>query len=376
MSRIAAAWSGLSAGAQRAIIGGAVGVLGLSVAGFAVLGGGGDEAEAPKAKATTTTTAAPTTTTTEPPATGPVAPLTGMRVAEEDALLLLRPPLAMKVDNLDVPGETAVPQAGLLQADVVFEEIVEGDITRLVPVFHSRQPGRVGPIRSARTTDVGLLPQLGRPLLGWSGGNEGVTAAVRSSPAIVDVGWDRAVGSYARDPSRRAPHNLYAQADELWALAPEGAGPPPPLFQYRAEGEANPPTAQPSQGVDIRWGGGSASSPVSWRWDAKNKVYVRAQNSRVHTDEGGDPITAANVVVLVTDYGSSAADTRSPEAITTGSGELFAFTNGGVVHGRWDRPDPAKPATLVDDAGQPVKLTPGQTWIELPRAGNTTAVAG
>ena len=92
-----------------------------------------------------------------------------------------RPALAVKVDNLDANGETAVPQLGLLKADVVFEEIVEGNITRLVGVFHSQQPGRVGPVRSARTTDVQLLPQLGRPLLAWSGGNAGVVRLVSSN---------------------------------------------------------------------------------------------------------------------------------------------------------------------------------------------------
>ncbi|MEZ5139068.1 MAG: DUF3048 C-terminal domain-containing protein [Acidimicrobiales bacterium] len=74
------------------------------------------------------------------------------------------------------------------------------------------------------------------------------------------------------------------------------------------------------------------------------------------------------MVVLVTEYGRSAADTRSPEAQTVGSGELFAYVNGRVIHGRWDRPDVAKPATLVDDAGQPVLLSPGQTTRSSCRA--------
>lgn len=376
MSRLSVLWSGLSPQARRGVVGGAVGALGLTLVATLALTGN-DDAK-PEPKPTTTTTAAPTTTTTvvvttttEPP-TGPVAPLTGLR--QKDDSLLKRPALAVKIDNLDAPKETAVPQTGLLRADVVFEEIVEGNITRLVGVFHSQQPGKVGPVRSARTTDVELLPQLGRPLLAWSGGNDGVVRAVRSSPYLIDAGYDAASGSYARDRSRRAPHNLYATGDQLWSKAPAGTPAPVPMFLYRKTGEKNPALARKAQGVDLSWGGGGASSPVSWRWDAKNRVYVRAQNSRVHKDISGQPLTAKNVVVLVTEYGQSYADARSPQAKTLGSGELFVFTNGRVIHGRWNRPDIAKPATLVDDEGGPVKLSPGQTWVELPRPGGTAAI--
>jgi len=377
MSRIAELWSGLTPNARRGVVGGAVGVAAVGlVAAIALGGGGGSEDAAPKPKATTTTTVtttAPPTTTTAPP-TGPVAPLTGLQVPQEDALLLLRPPLAVKVDNLDAPKESAVPQTALPKADVVYEEVVEGNITRLVAVFHSQQPGTVGPVRSARTTDVELLPQLGRPLLAWSGGNAGVVNAVQSSPYIINAGADAMPGSYFRDGSRRAPHNLYARGDELWAKAPPGTPPPPALFPYRKKGEKNPPSARKAQGVDLSWGGGAASSNVSWRWDPKARVYLREQRGRPHRDSGGGQLTAKNVVVMVTEYVPSYADSRSPQAKTVGSGELFVFTNGRVLHGRWDRPDIAKPATLVDDQGQPVLLSPGQTWIELPKAGGTAAI--
>jgi hypothetical protein len=306
--------------------------------------------------------------------TGPVAPLTGLQVQKADALLLLRPPLAVKIDNLDAPGESALPQTAIPKADVVFEEVVEGNITRLVAVFHSQQPGIVGPVRSARTTDVELLPQLGHPLLAWSGGNAGVVNAVRSSPFIIDAGADAMPGSYFRDGSRRAPHNLMVRGDELWAKAPPGTLGPPPMFQYRKKGEKNPSSARKAQGVDLSWGGGAASSNVSWRWNPTARVYQREQRGRPHRDAGGLQLSAKNIVVMVTEYVPSYADSRSPEANTVGSGELFVFTNGRVIHGRWDRPDIGKPATLVDDDGKPVLLSPGQTWIELPKSGGTAAI--
>ncbi|WP_421120243.1 DUF3048 domain-containing protein [Aquihabitans daechungensis] len=377
MSRIAELWSGLTPNARRGVVGGAVGVAALGLVAAVALGGGGgsdDTAAKPTTTTTavTTTTAAPTTTTTAAP-TGPVAPLTGLQVPEQDAALLFRTALAVKVDNLDAPRETAVPQTALPKADVVYEEVVEGNITRLVAVFHSKQPGIVGPVRSARTTDVELLPQLGRPLLAWSGGNAGVVNAVRSSPFIIDAGADVAPG-YFRDGNRRAPHNLMVRGDELWSKAPPGTPGPQALFQYRKKGEKNPSSARKAQGVDLNWGGGAASSNVSWRWDPKTRVYKREQRGRPHLDSGGLQLTAKNIVVMVTEYVPSYADSRSPEANTVGSGELFVFTNGRVLHGRWDRPDIAKPAKLVDDQGAPVLLSPGQTWIELPKAGGTAAI--
>jgi hypothetical protein len=361
------AWfAALSPRGRAGLIGGAVAVV-LALVAAVAFAGGGDDTAAP-VTTTTSTTEAEITTTSEP-ATGPVAPLTGLRMG--DASAATRPALAVKVDNLDVTGESAVPQAGLSRADVVFEEIVEGNITRLVAVFHSQAPGnRVGPVRSARTTDIQILPQLGRTLLAWSGGNDGVTAAVHAAPTIIDLGHDRASSSYTRDRSRRAPHNLYVDAGRLFGLAPDEITPPSPIFSYRDEDEAVHPSATPSTGVDITWGGGAASSPAGWTWNPDLELYERSQRGRPHEDEDG-PIVSQNVVVLVTEYGQSAADSRSPEAHTIGSGEAFVFTDGSVVVGRWERPSAVVPAKLTAADGAVIELTPGQTWIELPRAGGT-----
>ena len=326
----------------------------------------------------TTTTTRPVTTTTEEvtttsePATGPIAPLTGLHVA--DPALVNRPALAAKIDNLDTGRESALPQAGLNRTDLVFEEVVEGNITRLVGVFHSKAPGRIGPIRSARTTDIYLLPQLGQVLFAWSGGNDGVVGEVRRSPFLIDVGHDAASASYSRQPGHRAPHNLFVEADQLWARRPEVVAPPRALFSYRGDGQTSSPEATPASGVDITWGGGSASSPVGWRWDPGTKLYLRTQNGRPHHDADGSQVSASNVVVMITEYGRSAADTRSPEAHTVGEGELFVFTDGKVVWGRWSRPAQDQPATLTDNAGNPILLTPGNTWVELPRQGGVTTV--
>ncbi|MBK6856764.1 MAG: DUF3048 domain-containing protein [Microthrixaceae bacterium] len=354
------------------IIGGVIAAVVVLIGAVAFALRGGDDAE----PAASTTTAATTTTTkvatTTEPASGPVAPLTGLKVA--DPALVNRPALVAKIDNLDRGPESALPQAGVSRADVVFEEIVEGNITRFAAVFHSKAPGRIGPIRSARTTDVILLPQLGPVLFAWSGGNDGVVGEVRRSPFLLDVGHDAASSSYSREPGRRAPHNLFVEADELWGRRPEATAPPNPIFQFRADDQPPSPLAEPAQGVQLGWGGGSNSSPVSWHWDPGTRLYLRSQNDREHNAADGTRVSAANIVVMVTEYGRSAADTRSPEAHTVGEGELFVYTDGKVVWGRWTRLAQDQPATLTDRSGNPILLTPGNTWVELPRSGGVTTI--
>ena len=120
-----------------------------------------------------------TTTTTIPPV---VWPLTGLPGADVPRAAL--PALVVKIDN----HARARPQVGLVQADVVFEEIVEG-ITRFFAVFHSTTADPVGPVRSARTTDIDLLRQLQRPLFAWSGANNGTIKALRAADVATDVGY-------------------------------------------------------------------------------------------------------------------------------------------------------------------------------------------
>lgn len=321
-----------------------------------------------------------TTTTTEPPGTdvdvpgfrflpevpfgsGARAPLTGLPV--DSPVRLDRPLLTVKVDDLDVPGETARPQSGLAFADVVVEELVEGGITRFVLLLHSTDPPDVGPVRSARTTDVHLLPAFGAPLFAYSGGNPGVLAAVRSSPSIVDRGGE-AAPAYVRDPERRRPHDLFLRSGEVWAR-PGSARPPRPLAPFLPPGETARAGA-PVRGVAIEHPG-LGSSPVRWQWLAAARRWVRYQRDTLHVDASGYAVGPRNVVVAIVDHVPSPADPRSPEAITVGSGEAWVLVDGRAVEGRWERTGEEAPLTFVDDAGQPVRLTPGRTWIELVPAG-------
>ena len=85
-------------------------------------------------------------------------------------------------------------------------------------------------------------------------------------------------------------------------------------------------------------------------------------------------MNAQNVVVLEVEYRPSPADSRSPEAQTIGTGTAYVFTGGVLIRGTWTREEATQPFTLADDNGSVIALTPGRTWVELPRLGRTTPV--
>src|SRR5690606_15970746 len=204
---------------RNQLIAGAVALL-LIVAGVVVATSGGDDAP----EATTTTTEATTTTTeaTTTTAPAPTAPLTGLPGLFEGRTE--RPALAVKIDNVEPRSR---PQAGINQADVVFEERVEGSVTRLLAVFHSTDAAPIGPVRSARTSDIGIYSALGKPYFAWSGANAGFAQRIRASN-IVDVGYDAASSQYYREPGRPGTHNLMMRSSvDVLSIPSEGSGPPP-----------------------------------------------------------------------------------------------------------------------------------------------------
>jgi hypothetical protein len=328
----------------------------------AACGDDGDEA------ATTTTDAPTTTSTTEAPTTtttaAPVMQLTGMPVPDD--LAPLRTAMIVKIDNNNA---NARPQRGITTADVVVEEAVEGNESRFFAVFHTNYTDPVGPVRSSRTSDIDLMPMFGRPTFSSSGGNGGTMGAIRGANVSVVAGHDSPYGSYffrlSNDNGvrRRAPHNLFTNLTELCSAACSEGSPPPPFANWLKEGEERPATAVPGAGADITFG----NNPVRWTWDPNANGYVRDQRGTAHVDADGNRVTAQNVLLLMTPYGQSPFDHRSPEAHSVGSGEAWVLSGGTVTHGTWTRPSREVPYALADDEGNPIALAPGQTWVELLR---------
>ncbi len=324
---------------------------------------------------TTTTTGAPPTqppTTTEPATTTtlptPTWPLTGL--PQEDTLAGLRPAIAVKLDN----HLEARPHAGLNQADIVYEEIVEAQITRFFAIFHSTEAAPVGPVRSARTTDVDLLNQLHRPLFCWSGGNAGVVRAIGGADCESRAHGQRP-DLYYRDKERHKrtaiEHTLFLDSTEaVWGTIAPGQGVPAPFFAYHASGE------QPAGGTEMAaFSLQMRSVPVRWEWDPRLQLWTRSEYGAPHLDITGAPISTDNVVVQFIGYGTSPVDSRSPEGRSVGSGDAAVFTGGQAFLARWERPDAENPAEFTFADGSPVSLTAGRTWIELAEAGVTRVEA-
>lgn len=284
-----------------------------------------------------------------------VHPLTGeaARGAQNRAALVL------KIDN----HNRARPQVGLNQADLVWEELVEGSITRFAAVFHEQTPSIVGPTRSARTGDIDLVSQLNTPLFGASGANQGVLAALRGAP-LVNVNAIEVGSAYFRQSGRSAPHNLMARTTSLWAVEPDRAGLPPLLFRYRGVGAAA--AGSRAAGVDIDFG----NTEVTYRWNGRG--WVRTQDGRNHVDSAGVVVAPPNVIVQVTNYGTSSADAESPEAITVGSGTAYVYTGGNMIQATWSRAEATHRIIYRDSAGNEILLAPGRTWVAIAPPGTVT----
>ena len=313
----------------------------------------------PSTTAVPSTVASTTTTTTEPPLpTIRRQPLTGVPLKKKEKPVG-RPALVVKIDNHSAARRN---HRGLAVADMVFEEIVEGGITRFAAVFHSQDAETVGPIRSGRSQDVDILTSFDRPLFAWSGGNPGVERLIADS-TLTDLNWQKGGRGYYRGDGS-VPHNLYNDTATLWSQTPEDlvGVPPPQQFEYlRPKGRF---TGDPVASFDLDMG----NIAVEWTWDGSTGRFLRSQQGSPHDDVLYGRIGATNVVVMVVEYKPSQIDARSPEAQTIGNGPAYIFSDGQVIEGRWARDDRETPIRFIRDNGKAIGLTPGNTWIELAEA--------
>lgn len=329
---------------------------------------GPDPAAAVPAETTTVdrpTTTLPTTTTA--PAPPPTSPLTGQRLDPE---VVNRPVVAVKIDNVD--GQST-PQMGINEADVVYEIQVEGQITRLLSLFQTSLVGPVGPVRSARGSEIAVLEELNRPLFAWHGANGILGPLVRQSQ-VVPRSIDDVPHLYFRMGGRRAPYNSFVHGiQQIRDTAPAGAtGPPEPIFDFAAPGEAPSSHAVPASFVTVRFpapfGGGGGEAPVFYNW--LGDKWNRSQNGHPHVDAAGRQVAVDNVIVRFhqpLDSGTrDSTGSLVPTAQVLGSGEAWIFSKGTVTVGTWHKPHNTSRTTYVDQDGKHIKLTPGKTWISMP----------
>jgi hypothetical protein len=306
----------------------------------------------------TTTSTSPSTTTA--PAPVATCPLTGTPVPGGGAVPQ-RPALAVKIDNYPA----ARPQSGLDKADIIFEEPVEGGITRYAVVFQCQESALIGPVRSARNIDIGILGQLGSPLLVHVGGINPVLANIEDSPLVnVDLGN---YGSIEIHPSGRyAPYDTYSTTAMLWGTRPSLTTPPQPIFSYSSAA----PGGTPVSSININFSG---TSNVTWKYNATLKAFMRFYNGTTpDTLADGPQNSAANVVVQYVriSYGPWLENSEGglevqADLYPDASGQAEVFRDGVGIVGTWHRSALGSPTQFVTATGAQIPLQPGRTWVEL-----------
>jgi hypothetical protein len=289
-----------------------------------------------------------------------------------------RKPLLIKIDN----APAARPHYGITQADMVFEIIVEGGVTRLAAVFQAQDPATIGSVRSARLVDRSLTPMV-RGALVYSGTSAYAWSLISKDAdqgKYVELSADHAQGYY-RVNFRAAPYNLFTSAanqrENLKKLKAETAN-DIPKWGFLVSQDHPATLAGMSGGVpatEITIPYRADTSAVSYQYDAATKTYARFQNAAGRAVRDVDAVTnkavaATDVVIIQTEIWEvqdivDAAGAFSNDMRMTGTGPATVFRDGLRQDGTWSRKDDNAPFTFKNAAGEQILLSPGQPWIHV-----------
>ncbi|MCQ4202272.1 DUF3048 domain-containing protein [Streptomyces sp. NPDC058783] len=263
------------------------------------------------------------------------------------------PVLAVKVDNV----RAARPQTGLEDADVVYAEPVEAGLSRLMAIYATKLPESVGPVRSARESDLELLGQFDQPVLAFSGAQSKLLPLIDEAPLRAEPA-DEDSAAYVRDPDRQAPHNLYLRPDEL-LRKPSGAAALTTGFTY---GKA-PAGGRAESSHTVRYP--SASFTFTWS-DSRDRWLVAMDGGPARTTDGGRLAPATVVVQHVTVRESAFRDFRgsnSPYVESVGSGHAEVLRDGRAYEATWKRGAAEDGTTFTTEDGKPLNFAEGQVWV-------------
>lgn len=277
-----------------------------------------------------------------------VWPLTGLPAPEESPD---HPVFVVKIDNTG-PSE---PQVGLKSADMVVEELVEGGITRLATLFYSTLPPVVGPVRSARASDIGVVAPTHAVLV--ASGAAPPTYG-RLNAAKIKYVTEGAAGMF-RNSSRYPPYNLFMRLPDLAKSLK--AKPVVPASYLPWGQESDFAGGQPATTINAVF---SRATTTTFRFNAQSKKY-----DNVNTHAGpDDQFRADSVLVLRVREGDAGyldpGRNPVPETLFFGKGKAMLFHNGQVTRGTWSKPKRESPLVLATAAGE-LKVPAGKVWIEL-----------
>ena len=269
-------------------------------------------------------------------------------------------PVIIQVEN----SIDARPQAGMQQADLIYEYISEGSIPRLSVLYWHPLPDLVGPVRSCRLITI-RLQLMYKGMIYCSGANDYILGMVIRTPSLVND-YARGAGNvFFRDNNTRyAPHNVMMYGRNATAFTAQqkvtgqkyDVAPKHPDGTFT--GDAAPTISVPDHGA-------------VWTYDPGSKQYLKSQDGRAFTNVGTGRVHAKTVIVQ---YVTSFLDTNPANSFhgyfteayeLTGDGKADIFVDGVVIHATWHHPDPTVPAVYLDANGEPIALDNGLTWIHV-----------
>ena len=271
------------------------------------------------------------------------------------------PVLAVKIDDTN----PAHPQIGIEDADVVYIEQVESGLTRLMAIFSSRIPERVGPVRSARISDIDILSQYGNVAFAYSGAQSKLLPII-SQANLLDLGAQRQSPTiYTTDPMRNQPYAMVLRADLLMARIVEK--------QYEIDSARSvgfvfgdePKDGKPTDEVVIDW----PAATYKAKWSESEQRWFLYHNGRINSAESGiilGPTTLVIQLVSITpsEFGDKFGGV-TPFSETVGEGKAYVLRNGKRFAGTWTRSDANSGTTFSLLNGEEIKFAPGQVWVAL-----------
>ncbi|MFH8409139.1 DUF3048 domain-containing protein [Streptomyces sp. NPDC018019] len=265
------------------------------------------------------------------------------------------PVLAVKIDNV----RAARPQTGLDGADIVYVERVESGLSRLLAVYSSRLPQSVGPVRSARESDLELLRQFGRPAFAYSGTQSKLDPVVEAAP-LYPLPPGKAGDAYSRSRDREAPHNLYLRPERALKAAPGASTARDIGFRFGAA----PQGGRNTSSYTARY----PSARFTFDWSAERRGWlVSMDGDPVRATDGGQRLAAPTVVIQGARIHASRYHDRwgaySPYTETTGAGPARVLRDGKAYDAHWSRPSPGGGTDFTTSSGARLTFAPGQVWV-------------
>lgn len=267
-----------------------------------------------------------------------------------------KPAVAVKIEN----DPAARPQSGLEDADVVFEEVVEGGITRFMAIYHCSDGKRVGPVRSARYDD----PMIALPftnILAFSGANSIVAKQLQRQDMITLVEGMKGRAFYRIPEGSTSVHSVFADTEALRNLAPKTRHPYPGIFPV---GDL-PRGFKRAKAVKINF---EKENTIEYRWE--KGAWARYEAGEKFMAKSGKQIAVPNLLIreVLVDHSPGIVDIEgnpSPDITLKGSGRAVLFRDGKVLEGTWTFTKEDEPPTLKTKKGDEFTFADGPVWVEL-----------